>query len=273
MGRSAKSSYSSDPENIFQGLHLKKCVAHAKIHCECFNALPVSGWQVPCWWQLHGTQGDRGPLPGCCRVNPGEHCSQNWPAKPGGQEQDSTHGAPGLARPEEMRAEVRVTLASCDVSGVEGWDQRGTVLTKVSGKLIITTPEVSWSVWGYLLFPGNVCVCVLGRAVPILLSSRSLAFVADLSPHSAINATLNAHLHTREHTCARTCTLITEGTFDLANEWITAAEKDEKRSRQEAWWRCVRCAVPVGFSRSVCPLMNSDGGRPSWTESFSPCAF
>lgn len=61
-------------------------------------------------------------------MNPGEHCSQNWPAKPGGQEQDSTHGALGLAGPEEMKAEVRVTLASCDVSTEEGREKTGRVL-------------------------------------------------------------------------------------------------------------------------------------------------
>lgn len=55
-------------------------------------------------------------------MNPGEQRSQNWPAKPGGQEQVSTHGAGGKAGPEEEeegRAEVRVTLASWDVSGEE----------------------------------------------------------------------------------------------------------------------------------------------------------
>lgn len=82
-----------------------------------FYVLPVSGWQVPCWWQLHGTHGDSGPLLGSCRVNPAEHCSQNWPAKPSGQEHNSTHGAAmDPAETEETEAEVRVTLASWDVS-------------------------------------------------------------------------------------------------------------------------------------------------------------
>lgn len=61
-------------------------------------------------------------------MNPGAHRSQNWPIKPRGQEQDSTHGAGGLAGPEEMKAEVRVTPASCDVSGEEGRVKKGTVL-------------------------------------------------------------------------------------------------------------------------------------------------
>lgn len=59
-------------------------------------------------------------------MNPLAHCSQNWPVKPGGQEQDSTHGAGGLAGPDEMKAEVRVTPASCDVSGGKG---RGKIRT------------------------------------------------------------------------------------------------------------------------------------------------
>lgn len=85
-----------------------------------FHLLPVSGWHVPCWWQLHGTHDERGPLPGNSRVNPGAHCSQNWPATPRGQEQVSTHGAGGLAGPEETTAEVMVTPPSCDVSREEG---------------------------------------------------------------------------------------------------------------------------------------------------------
>ena len=77
---------------------------------------------------MHGTHVERDPLLGSSRVNPGAHCSQNWPAKPGGQEQDSTHGAGGLAGPEEMKAEVRVTPASCDVSGEEGREKTGRAL-------------------------------------------------------------------------------------------------------------------------------------------------
>lgn len=97
------------------------------MHRKKFRLLPVSGWQDPCWWQLHGTHADRGPLPGSSRVNPAAQRSQNWPAKPGGQEQVSTHGAGGLDRPEEMNAEVRITWASCDVSAEEdrgGGDSR-----------------------------------------------------------------------------------------------------------------------------------------------------
>lgn len=104
------------------------------------HLLPVSGWQVPCWWQLHGTHVERGPPPGTSRVNPGAHCSQNWPAKPWGQEQDSTHGAGGLAGPEEIKAEVRLTPASCDVSGEEGREECFVIkltLTEVSSKQII----------------------------------------------------------------------------------------------------------------------------------------
>ena len=88
------------------------------------HLLPVSGWQVPCWWQLHGAQVESGPPLGTSQVYPAAQRSQNWPAKPGGQEQDSTHGAGGLDGPEEIRAEVRVTPASCDVSGEEGRKRR-----------------------------------------------------------------------------------------------------------------------------------------------------
>lgn len=61
-------------------------------------------------------------------MNPWAQRSQNWPAKPGGQEQDSTHGAGGLAGSEEMKAEVRVTPASCDVSRGKGREKTITVL-------------------------------------------------------------------------------------------------------------------------------------------------
>ena len=63
---------------------------------------------------------ESGPLLGSSRVNPGAHRSQNCPANPGGQEQNSTQGAGGFGGPEEMEAEVRDTSTSCDVSAEEG---------------------------------------------------------------------------------------------------------------------------------------------------------
>lgn len=97
-------------------------------------------------------------------MNPGAHRSQNWPAKPGGQEQDSTHGAGGLAGPRELKAEVRVTSASCDVSG-EKEEKRceesfviKLMLTKVRSKMIIVASEACCL--GDLLFSGIRCVCM-----------------------------------------------------------------------------------------------------------------
>ncbi|TNN51020.1 hypothetical protein EYF80_038750 [Liparis tanakae] len=75
------------------------------------------------WWRagviaaLHATHGESAPASGSSRVNPAAQRSQNCPANPGGQEQDSTHGAGGAAGgPEERDADVRVTSASADVS-------------------------------------------------------------------------------------------------------------------------------------------------------------
>lgn len=102
---------------------------HMTVQFFFFLYLPVSWWQVPCWWQLHGTQGERGPPPGSCRVKPGAHCSQNWPANPGGQEQDSTHGALGPDNSSEIAAEVKVTLASWDVSGGKEGSTSSTQMT------------------------------------------------------------------------------------------------------------------------------------------------
>lgn len=100
---------------------------------------------MPCWWQLHGTHVDRGPLPGFSRVNPGAHCSQNCPAKPRGQEQDSTHGAEGPLGLDVREAEDKVTFASCDVSEGEEKQENSffikLMLTKVSGKLVIVALE------------------------------------------------------------------------------------------------------------------------------------
>lgn len=136
-----------------------------------FHLLPVSGWHVPCWWQLHGTHAERGPLAGSSWVNPGAHCSQNWPAKPGGQEQDSTHRAGGKAGSAETTAEVMVTPASCDVSGKEGKGGMSKMLIQIF-------------LWNKRQVQVCVCVCVVLVTVGglcILLSSRLLAFVAVLS--------------------------------------------------------------------------------------------
>lgn len=119
------------------------------------HSLPVSGWHVPWWWQLHGMHADRGPLAGSSRVNPGAHCSQNWPTKPGGQEQDSTHGAGGLAGSVETTAEVMVTPASCDVSGKEGKGGRGLGLSK-KAKLKLLIQIFLWITDRWR----SVCACV-----------------------------------------------------------------------------------------------------------------
>lgn len=166
-----------------------------------FHLLPVSGWQDPCWWQLHGTHAESGPLPGTFRVNPGAHCSQNWPAKPRGQEQVSTHGAGWLAGLDEMTAEVRVTPASCDVSGDKREEKMKRafviqlMLTEVSSILIIVASEVSLSFWdicfsleweAYALSV-HVCLCIC-----ILFSRRLLTFakVLSLPPRLITGSTL-----------------------------------------------------------------------------------
>lgn len=76
-------------------IELKKRFQTCMWYFQTLVYIPVSGWHMPCWLQLQGTQGENGPAFGVFLVKPSAHSSQNCPANPGGHEHTSTHGAKG----------------------------------------------------------------------------------------------------------------------------------------------------------------------------------